>query len=102
MLFARNVGVSMQQSKPKPGDIVKVTFLDHVEDGDTPLRCIVVGRLKYRGKVLSGKRFIVVESWFFDKEISVATSEANAKVFTILTSTVLSLTKLVEASNGVL
>jgi len=80
--------------KCRNGDIVHVSFLDHVEDGDKPLGCHVVGRLRSKGKVIGGKRFLVVESWYFDDDVDAATAATNAKVFTILLSTVQSIETL--------
>lgn len=84
----------------KKGDIVKVTFLDHVEDGLEPLRCQVVGRLVSKGGIFNKRRYMVLESWFLD-EVSRETQEANRKTWTILISTVESVVRLEEVSDGV-
>jgi len=83
------------------GDIVLVTFYDHVEDGDEPMLCHVAGRLKYKGAVrevgAKRRRFLVVESWWTpDEEVN----EGNAKVFTILVSTVERVEVLRSARTG--
>lgn len=84
----------------KRGDIVLVQFWDHVEDGDEPMLCNVAGRLKYKGVVrqAAGKRrrFLVIESWWLQEEGD--TNEENAKVFTILASTVERVSVLHEES----
>lgn len=77
---------------PKKGDVVLVEFLDHTEDGDEPMLCFVAGRLRSKGKVsrLGGtpRRYMVIEAWWVGGDASQETKDANARVFTILTSTI--------------
>jgi hypothetical protein len=44
--------------KPEVGDYVRIEFLDHVEDHDTPIECIVYGKL-----VAQNKTSLTVECW---------------------------------------
>ena len=76
---------------PRRGDIVLVEFLDHVEDGDEPMRCFVAGRLRYKGKVQSlggrPRRYMVIESWWLSDDADEGTQADNAKTFTSVCST---------------
>jgi hypothetical protein len=60
----------------------KIVFLDHVEDGDKPLECVVWGKI-----IDVCRRFFTVVSWdiIADNEESV---KINRKTFTILRSTI--------------
>jgi len=84
---------------PSVGSYVLVTFLDHVEDGDEPMRCRVVGLLKSKGLMKadeSGKkrRFLRVECWTnLDDPDG---NPENFKTFTILQSTIEDIKQLVE------
>lgn len=80
--------------KCRKGDFVHVTFFDHVEDGDKPMKCHVVGRLKAKGAVIGGRRFLVVEAWFTEGDDEAASIPSNSKTYTILLSTVESVTTL--------
>lgn len=62
----------------KLGDDLIVTFLDHCENGDGPLTCVVHGRLSS-----VGEDYIIVDSWH--PEIHWGDDE-NTTSFTIVTS----------------
>lgn len=68
-------------AKTRPGDIVAVRFLDHVQDGDEPIEFIVFGR------VHAVKRtHLVIASWVYaDPTIP---TDANELVWTIVKSAV--------------
>jgi len=89
----------------KRGDYVLIRFLDHVEDGNQPMECMVVGRLLYKGKSMVGSdgkrrgRWVVLESWFFPEDTPRDIVEANNKTFSILWSTVVDYVRLVP-DNG--
>jgi hypothetical protein len=71
----------------KIGDIIEIIFLDHVEDGEKPLKFIVYGRIK---KIK--KDYISVESWaYYDKKLD---TDLNCKLFTILKSCIIKINKL--------
>lgn len=76
--------------KPKPGDIVAVTFLDHSEhdgrdDDDAPLRFIVWGRVR---RVT--KQTYIIESWG-DEDFGRVSGHDNIKTFTIIRRAVVGL-----------
>ena len=74
------------------GQIVEVTFLDHVEGGGVPLEFIVFGR------VLSiDKTSLTVASWTYPSaRAKQSPGDPNIRSFTILRSTVKSLHRLVR------
>lgn len=77
---------------PKPGTLILLEFLDHVEDGDEPMTCLVVGRLiaKARVKEVEGRRrrYVWLESWFFPTGTDHGVVEQNRKTFCILYSAI--------------
>jgi hypothetical protein len=70
------------------GSEVRIEFLDHVEDGHKALACVVYGRVH---KV--GRKAIVVASWDYAKP-RYQFDDPNVKHFTILRSTIKSVTHL--------
>lgn len=70
------MGNSMRQVRPIKGNIVAITFLDHVEDGDSPMECSVYGRLHKTTRIA-----YIVDSWTCaDPKVH----EDNKKRFVIL------------------
>jgi len=73
----------------KVGDIIKVTFIDHCEDGDRPMLCTVFGRLTKRAA-----KYMIIKSW----EVAEGgeTDRANNKRWVIIRSCVKSIVRMVE------
>jgi len=61
---------------PTPGQIVELTFLDHVEDGDEPMQCIAYGIVVAVTAVA-----ITIDSWCCTDK---SCHENNKKRFVIL------------------
>ena len=76
---------------PRQGDLVEIRFLDHVEDDHKPYEFHVYGRV-----ASTDRKSIVVESWASPDGPS-EPGDPNAKSFTILRSTILTLQKLRRA-----
>lgn len=74
--------------KAKHGDIVECCFLDHVEDGGDPLEFFVWGRVD---KVTP--RHVEIVSWAYADRDSIP-GDTNEKRWTIVSSAILSLVKL--------
>ena len=53
----------MSKRKPKVGDIVEVSFLDHAENMDAPPKCLAWGRLHEQGD-----GYMVLLSWTGDDD----------------------------------
>lgn len=70
------------------GDIVRITFLDHVEDGNDPIEFEVFGRV-----ARNDDKSVVVRSWGLANG-DIDDVKENEKVFTIVKSTVTSLKKI--------
>lgn len=76
-----------RKAAPRKGQTVRVTFLDHVEDGDELMECTVYGRL-----AKTTKQEYQVDSWCCkDPECH----ENNKKRFTLLRKAVLEIVVLV-------
>jgi hypothetical protein len=79
-------------ARPRKGQIVCITFLDHVEDGDEAMECTVYGRLHKTTRIE-----YLVDSWTCkDPEVH----EENKKRFVILKKVVLSIKILKEINNA--
>lgn len=64
----------------KPGAVVEITFLDHVEDGNDAIEFKVWGRIRY-----VTKRTVTVETWAYaDKNGEGDDGSVNVKAFTIV------------------
>lgn len=64
----------------KPGAVVEITFLDHVEDGNDAIEFKVWGRIRY-----VTKRTVTVETWAYaDKNDEGDDGSVNVKAFTIV------------------
>lgn len=71
----------------RKGQLVAVTFLDHVEDGSEPMTFIVYGELSEVSKA-----HICVDCWcYYDPAVP---HDANEKRYTILRSTILHVSQL--------
>lgn len=82
----------MKQSEVKAGDVVEVTFWDHVEDshleGDgKPLQCRVWGRVARKSK-----DHLLVACW--DYATRKGKPDHNVKTFSILCNAIIYLDKL--------
>lgn len=73
----------------KLGDIIKVTFDDHCEDGDKPMVFVVYGVLTKRAS-----KYIIVKNWTTLGDA--ATDHANNKRWVIIRSCIRSMVRLVE------
>lgn len=74
--------------KPKLGDIVECEFLDHVEDGDEPIRFMIYGKLRK-----SSPKSIAIAVWAYpDNENH--DGDSNEKVFSIVRRAIINLRKL--------
>jgi len=62
--------------RPRKGSVVRVTFLDHVEDGSKAIECVVIGRLDH-----TDRDSYVIDSWYIPDE---EYDEDNCKRFSIL------------------
>ena len=82
---------SMADKDPKRADVVAITFLDHCEDSDRPIRCTVSGRVLYKRPT-----YWVVESWIAHMG-SGKDRDCNNKRFTILSAIVEKVVKLEPA-----
>jgi hypothetical protein len=67
---------------PSPGDVVRVVFLDHVEDSDKPLEFEVFGRILKQNATAT-----TIGSWLFTKEAN-ETEDGNIKTWCIVNSTI--------------
>ena len=70
------------------GDVVRIVFLDHVEDSDQPLEFEVFGRILKRNSTAT-----TIGSWLFTKESNTAGDE-NIKTWCIVNSTIQTITHL--------
>ena len=75
------------------GDIVKIVFLDHVEDSDEPIKFEVFGRI-----IKTGKTSTTIGSWLYTEETN-DPGEANIKTWCIVNSTIQQITTLTNANN---
>ena len=62
--------------KPRAGNVLAITFLDHVEDGNEAIECVVYGRLDH-----TTRHAYVIDSWYITGE---EYDEHNFKRFVIL------------------
>jgi len=86
----------MAKQKPKVGDVVEVEFLDHVENSDTPLPCIVYGRVRKLTEAT-----IAIESWTFDEPSGVSHHDFdNRKVWGLIRDAVLRIEVLKRGGQG--
>ena len=69
------------------GNMVKIVFADHCEDGDQPLICTVYGVL-----TVQTREYIIVSSWTVDSDE--ATERVNNKRWVIIKSCIKSLVQL--------
>lgn len=67
---------------PAPGDVVRVVFLDHVEDSDKPLEFEVFGRILKQNATAT-----TIGSWLFTKETN-EIEDGNIKTWCIVNSTI--------------
>lgn len=65
----------------KKGEYVAVHFLDHVEDGNRLMSCVVAGKI-----IKKGPKYITVAAWWVAGRPEV--QKLNNKVFTIAVSTI--------------
>lgn len=75
----------MAKPRAKKGDVVRVTFLDHVEGADKPLEFYLYGRV-----FEAARTYYVIDSWCYPA-IDVATADDRAENIhqtTILRSTI--------------
>ena len=77
----------MKLPNVKLNNIIEIQFLDHVEDGNSPIEFIVWGRVTKITKLA-----ITVQSWSYADEKE--TDENNTKIFTILKNAITKLTIL--------
>lgn len=81
--------MSKKRKQFRKGMVVKVKFLDHVEDGSEPEEFIVFGQIAE-----VNRKYICVDSWkYANNGISY---DDNVKRFTLLRSTILEWKKLIE------
>lgn len=81
--------MSKKRKQFRKGMVVKVKFLDHVEDGSEPGEFIVFGQIAE-----VNRKYICVDSWkYANNGISY---DDNVKRFTLLRSTILEWKKLIE------
>lgn len=66
----------MKTVRPIKGHIVSITFLDHAEDSDGPMECMVYGRLHK-----TTRQAYVVDSWVCDDPDA---EKSSTKRFVIL------------------
>ena len=74
----------------KPGDIVRVEFYDHCEDGDEPIKITAYGVLESQAQT-----HIVINSW-----VGCDDNPHNNKRFCIITSCISRMTKLHETAKA--
>lgn len=68
----------------KPGDVVEVDFLDHVEDGEDALRFLVYGVIE---KIT--RQALIIHCWTYkDRGERDHAEEGNIKSFTIVKSAI--------------
>lgn len=67
---------------PSPGDIVRVVFLDHVEDSDKPLEFEAFGRILKQNATAT-----TIGSWLFTTETN-EIEDGNIKTWCIVNSTI--------------
>jgi len=70
------------------GDIVRIVFLDHVEDSDHPLEFEVFGRILKRNSTAT-----IIGSWLFTKDENEA-GDDNIKTWCIVNSTIQTIKQL--------
>ena len=77
-------------ARPRKGDEARIEFLDHAEDSDgKPIVCVVLGRVaSAKGKCYE------IESWFLPDDPEA--NKDNRKVFSILKSTVIKASVLIQ------
>lgn len=81
--------MSKKRKQFRKGMVVKVKFLDHVEDGSEPEEFVVFGQIAE-----VNRKYICVDSWkYANNGISY---DDNVKRFTLLRSTILEWKKLIE------
>lgn len=81
--------MSKKRKQFRRGMVVRVKFLDHVEDGSEPEEFIVFGQIAE-----VNRKYICVDSWkYANNGISY---DDNVKRFTLLRSTILEWKKLIE------
>jgi hypothetical protein len=81
--------MSKKRKQFRKGMVVRVKFLDHVEDGSEPEEFIVFGQIAE-----VNRKYICVDSWkYANNGISY---DDNVKRFTLLRSTILEWKKLIE------
>jgi len=73
---------------PTTGDIVRVVFLDHVEDSDKPIEFEVFGRILKQTTTAT-----TIGSWLFTKEDNAAGDE-NVKTWCIVNSAIQTINRL--------
>jgi len=70
------------------GDVVRIVFLDHVEDSDQPLEFEVFGRILKRNSTAT-----TIGSWLLNKDDNEAGDE-NIKTWCIVNSTIQTIKQL--------
>ena len=73
---------------PTNGDVVRVVFLDHVEDSDKPLEFEVFGRILKQTATST-----TIGSWLYTKEDNAAGDE-NVKTWCIVNSAIQTINQL--------
>jgi hypothetical protein len=75
----------------KKGELVEVSFLDHVEDGDEAIEFTVWGRVDR-----TTRNSILIMAWAFASEVEAAknSNHENVKTFTIVRRAITALHKL--------
>lgn len=78
--------------KPKAGQIVECTFLDHCEDHNEPIEFTVYGKIER-----VGKKHLVILSWAYTNKASDDKDDSNQKRWVIVRSAITGIFQLVRA-----